>query len=90
MVGGFEPIATLGVLRVQKNKFTISSPFLAAGTGRLVRSEILERSKQEGAKLAFQGMHLFQKSIFEEMQEKTLGKILCIVRSIPASTGESV
>jgi hypothetical protein len=79
-----------GVLRVEDDKFTISSPFLTTGAGRLIRREILERSKQERAKLSFQRVRLFQRSIFEEVKEKTLGEVLRIVRAGSSSARESI
>jgi hypothetical protein len=79
-----------GVLRVEGDKFTISSPFLTTGAGCLIRREILERGKQERAKPSFQRMRLFQRPIFEEVKEKTLGEILRIVRTGSSAAREGI
>ena len=59
-----------------------------AGTISLVGEMILERGQQKRPELAFEPGDTGERSVFQQVQEKTLGQVLGLFRAVLAAAGE--
>ncbi len=89
-VDRFATIAFFCLLRIQADEFLVSSSFKAAGTVDRIREVVLERGEQERAEFPFEPINAPQRPVFQQVQEKTLGQILGVIRRMPAPPGENV
>jgi hypothetical protein len=64
-ISRFKPVAALGILRIQENKFPIATPFETTCPAHFVQDEILERSEQERSKPALERLDLLQGPMFQ-------------------------
>jgi hypothetical protein len=56
----------------------------------LIREVVLERSQQKRPELAFEPVDAGERSVFQQVQEKTLGQVLGVFRRVPAVAGEHI
>ena len=62
----------------------------AAGTVDRIREVVLERGEQERPEFAFEPVNAGKRPVFEQVQEKTLGQVLSVIRRMPAAPSENV
>ena len=85
-----ESIAFFGVFCIQVYEFLVSSSFEAAGTVDRIREVVLERGEQERPEFTFEPVNARKRPVFQQVQEKTLGQVLGVVRRMPAAPSENV
>jgi hypothetical protein len=73
----------LGLFCIQTNEFFVPSSFKAAGTVKLIREVVLERRQQKRSELPFEPVDTSKRSVFQQVQEKTLGQVLGVFREYP-------
>ena len=73
---------------IQVYKFLASSSFEAACTVDRIREVVLERGQQERPKFAFEPVNAGKRPAFQQVQEKTLGQILGVIRGMPPAPSE--
>src|SRR5208282_2576237 len=78
----FQLVAVLSVLHIQSHKLHPSAPFQAAGPVRLRRKVVLQRSEQKRSELSLERIRARQRLVLKQMQEKALGQIPCLFRSV--------
>src|ERR1700756_996309 len=57
---------------------------------KLIREVVLERRQQKRSELPFEPVDTSKRSVFQQVQEKTLGQVLGVFRGVPASAGGHV
>src|ERR1700756_961750 len=57
---------------------------------KLIREVVLERRQQKRSELPFEPVDTSKRSVFQQVQEKTLGQVLGVFRGVPASASEHV
>jgi hypothetical protein len=51
---------------------------------------VLERGQQKRTELPFKPVDPSKRSVFQQVQEKTLSQVLGVIRGVPAAAGENV
>jgi hypothetical protein len=75
-VGGFELVAELGILPIEREMGGGAAAFLALGLVPFVGEEVFEAGEEEGAKLTPLGVEVFEVVPGEETDEEGLDEIL--------------
>src|SRR4029077_14959968 len=78
------------VVCVQLYEFLASSSFKAPGTVGRVRKVVLERGEQKRSEFSFEPVDVGECPLLQQVQEKTLGQVLGVIRRVPAASSEHV
>src|SRR5688572_14468585 len=82
VVSGFEPVAFLGHLLVQRHEDKLSATLLAVGPAPFARQEKVEQRQQERPKLSLLPVGQQQTLLRDELCERLLSQILGFVRTV--------
>jgi hypothetical protein len=55
-----------------------------------IREVVLERGEQKRQELAFQALNTHKRPVFQQLQKKTLGQVLCDMWRMPPAPSEHV
>jgi hypothetical protein len=80
MIRWFEPVAILCIFQVKRNNLMLTDSLVCVGTLRLNRKIVLKTGQQKRLKLASEPINLAERPMFQKVQEKPLGQILCVMR----------
>src|SRR6516225_2445328 len=70
---------------IQRDELVFCAPFQAVHPLRLIGDIILKRSQEEGSEFALQPVHSSQRTMLQQMKEKSLRIILCVLSGIAAT-----
>ena len=90
LIGRFEAVAPLGILRIDGHRRDPAAALLGAGAIALVGQVVLERGEEEGPEAALGGIDAVEKVALQELEEEPLGQVLGVGGSMAAAAHEGV
>src|SRR6516225_10396404 len=90
IISRLEAISIFGRFPIQRDELILCAPFQAARPLCLIGDIVLKRSQEEGSEFTLQPVNLGQRAMFQQMKEKSLRIILCVIRGVAATAGKRI
>src|ERR1700740_3588057 len=90
IISRLKAVPSFGRFPIQRDELIFCATFQAVRPLCLIGDIVLKRSQEEGSEFALQPVHLGQRAMFQQMKEKSLSIILCVISGIAATAGKRI